>query len=178
MDSNASIRFELSNATPKQAAFLRLLAQAKGLSAHDDKFPTATGVAAIFRGLQVEGVFPITQYLERTLPGSTIYTPDIARNAVLDTLSYLILTDKAPVDIAKGCYVAITEPRFVCHSDSPTILDLTVAAVFITDETASMPWAQPMLKRLEEWRRNNVQRLREELLEGWTNFKEPELQYA
>lgn len=148
MDHNENIRLDLCRTPVRQATLLRLIAITKGLTIEEATIESVLPTAAIFRRVQVEGLAPIVNYLERALPLPTIYTGDPARDALLDSASLALLRQRMP--LAKIAPLYDRSSKFLTNAPSPTLLDLATIATL--HSTPTLPaWGARLIQTFLDW---------------------------
>lgn len=128
MDKSAdAVHFDLTDASTSASRFLVLLAAAKGLDINRTSIEATIRPVAIYRGVHVEGFWPITAYLNDVRPHPELLPDTPERRAlVMSFVEALILGRLTPDDFSV-CYTG--HNRFANRNARPSLLDVAVMAV-------------------------------------------------
>lgn len=128
MDKSAdTIHFDFTDVSTNASRFLVLLAAAKGLDINRVTIDATIRPAAIYRGVHIEGFWPITAYLNDVRPHPELLPDTPERRALVMSFVEALVQGRLSPDDFSVCYVG--HNRFANRNARPSLLDLAIMSV-------------------------------------------------
>jgi hypothetical protein len=105
--------------------------------------------AAVFRKIQVEGFYPIIEFVNHVVPFPDIYTADPNHNAVMNSVGCILLAECLNLNLVRELYTKQKTPSFALASRTPLFIDICAIAATAYNDYKTVPWLNELVDRFQ-----------------------------